>query len=150
MQTSKQERKIEIMARRFFLHLQGYEFVLYPSMLIGASIYYNGKIWGGSLMLVSGLIQAMVYMALWYHPEMGIKFRFASMGLSFGLLGIVFNLLRMQSDNLFMVLGLAGLLSALVLYLRQGFQQTDRGIIYRLTLMLLGVLALGLRLLGLF
>lgn len=92
----------------------------------------------------------MVYMVLWYHPGMGIGFHFASLGLSFGLLGSVFFLLKMQSDILFLALGLVGLLAALFLNLRQGFQQADRRIIYRITLMLIWFLALGFRLIGLF
>ena len=145
-----QERKIELIARRFYQQLGWYELILYPFMIGGAGLYFSGRIWGGSLLLLTGLIQAMAYMVLWYHPGMGIRFRFASLGLSFGLLGSVFFLLKMQSDKLFLALGLASLLAALLLYLRQGLQQADRKIIYRITLMLIWLLALGLRLIGLF
>ncbi len=145
-----QERKIELIARRFYRQLGWYELFLYPFMLVGAVVYFSGRVWGGSLLLLAGLIQAMVYMVLWYHPSMSIRFRFAALGLSFGLLGSVFFFLNMQSDKVFLALGIASLLAALLLQLRQGLQQTDRKIIYRITLMLIWLLTLGLRLIGLF
>jgi len=81
---------------------------------------------------------------------MGVWFRLSSFGLSFGLLGSVFYLLKMQSDLLFLGLGFIGLGSGFLLYFRNGSEQANRGILYRTILMLLWVLALGLLMAGIF
>ncbi|OQC53892.1 MAG: hypothetical protein BWX53_00494 [Parcubacteria group bacterium ADurb.Bin016] len=119
-------------------------------MLLGAALFFSGKARGGSILLLAALIQAMVYMVLWYKAGMGVWFRLFSFGLSFGLLGSVFYLLKMQSDLLFLGLGFIGLGSGFLLYFRNGSEQANRGILYRTILMLLWVLALGLLMAGIF
>ncbi|MEJ5302762.1 MAG: hypothetical protein HPY80_04500 [Bacteroidales bacterium] len=150
MESPATPRKIEVMASRFYQYLGWYELILYPLMLSGAALFFSGKALGGSILLLAALIQAMVYMVLWYKPGIGIWFRLSSLGLSFGLLGSVFYLLKMQSDFLFLGLGFIGLLSGFLLYFRKGSEQAYRGILYRTGLMLLWMLALGLVMSGIF
>ncbi|HPY10850.1 MAG TPA: hypothetical protein PLV74_09545 [Bacteroidales bacterium] len=150
MELPTKSRKIEVMASRFYQYLGWYELILYPVMLLGAALFFSGKARGGSILLLAALIQAMVYMVLWYKAGMGVWFRLFSFGLSFGLLGSVFYLLKMQSDLLFLGLGFIGLGSGFLLYFRNGSEQANRGILYRTILMLLWVLALGLLMAGIF
>lgn len=132
MSTQDAERKIEKTARRFYHQLPWYELFLYPLMLVGAVFYSQGKIWGGSLFLLAGLILSMVYLLLWFYPEKGWALRLMAVGLSFGLLGSVFTLLHMQSDVMFLVIGGLALLGALFVYLRRSHERRAWGDLIRM------------------
>lgn len=147
MVSQKPKRKLEKIAERFYTQLRWYELILYPLIIWGATFHFFDKIWGGSILLLAGLILSLVYLMTGFYSMAGIKLRMMAIGLSFGLLGSIFNLLQMQSDLLFLIVGFFGLLSSLVIHWRTPKEEQSLQDLLRIIVILLVVLSLGIRML---